>query len=163
MTTLSKKFTCYFHDPNSQDWSNESYEIIGDINNVDDFLYINGHLRENIHQGMFFLMRDGVFPSWNAEANLEGSTFTFKITKKETARIWGIACAQMIGETLLREEYRDKYWNIVNGITVSPKKNFCIVKIWLRKNDIISCKNDFTKYFNVIAPDYQGEILFKFW
>jgi hypothetical protein len=34
----------------------------------------------------------------------------------------------MCGETLFKNVANHEY---VNGITISPKKNFCIVKIWL--------------------------------
>jgi len=34
----------------------------------------------------------------------------------------------MCGDTLCVDK---KYNSFINGITISPKKNFCIIKIWL--------------------------------
>jgi hypothetical protein len=34
----------------------------------------------------------------------------------------------MCGETLCVDK---KHNSLINGITISPKKNFCIIKIWL--------------------------------
>jgi hypothetical protein len=35
----------------------------------------------------------------------------------------------MCGETIFEKDIHN---NLVNGISISPKKNFCIIKIWMK-------------------------------
>jgi hypothetical protein len=60
----------------------------------------------------------------------------------------------LVNETLLKKEYQE-HSEIINGVSFSPKKNFCIVKIWLKSTEI----QDHT-FFN-IQEEYHGTILFK--
>jgi len=34
----------------------------------------------------------------------------------------------LVGEALINEKMRTK----INGITISPKKHFCVIKIWMK-------------------------------
>ena len=49
--------------------------------------------------------------------------------------------------------------NNINGISISPKKNFCIIKIWLKNKDIFNNEN-VKEYFN-IPDEYTGDLIFK--
>ena len=52
----------------------------------------------------------------------------FKIANKTVYHIWKSLVYGLCGETL----FTDKEANAcVNGLSISPKKTFCIIKIWL--------------------------------
>jgi hypothetical protein len=42
--------------------------------------------------------------------------------------VWKALFYAVCGETVLNKKEHNKH---VNGITVSPKRNFCIVKVWM--------------------------------
>tara|TARA_B110000259_G_scaffold182335_1_gene225802 strand:- start:6475 stop:6987 length:513 start_codon:yes stop_codon:yes gene_type:complete len=155
---LNSEWNFYFHDPNSYNWDKKSYYKIYNLKSIIDYWNLNKEIENKIHQGMFFLMRDNIFPLWDNEDNKKGSNFSFKILKDISKIFWNKLNILILSESFLKEEYAEKYSNI-NGISISPKKNFCIIKVWLKNKDIFN--NDNVKeYFN-IPVDYTGDLIFK--
>ena len=60
--------------------------------------------------------------------NRNGGCFSYKITNKYVATIWKTLFYLLAGSNLCIKKEHNQY---INGITISPKKNFCIIKIWL--------------------------------
>lgn len=152
---LNDVWTMYFHDPNDMNWTNESYINTGNISTVDDFWNHSKHTNCHIHKGMFFLMREHVFPYWDDPLNIHGGCFSIKVLKDDMSIYWEDICIKLLGETLLNDPEK---WDLINGISTSPKKHFCIVKIWTRNVDLAN--EDPKKCFNLL-PNYHGDILFK--
>lgn len=150
---INDSWNVYFHDPFDINWTNQSYVLISSIGNLVEFWQNMFSMKENLHKGMFFIMRDGVFPCWDDPGNINGGCLSIKILKEDVYPFWEDLCIKMLGETLLKNESRDK-WNVINGISTSPKKHFCIVKIWLKDNTLN--KNDFD-----ISQSYYGDIIYK--
>ena len=83
---------------------------------------------EMITNCMLFIMRDGIKPMWEDPKNRKGGCFSYKINNKSVSSVWKNLSYSLVGESLTEN------LNVrpcINGITISPKKNFCIVKIWL--------------------------------
>ena len=59
--------------------------------------------------------------------------FSYKIPNKITIPTWKQTSYKMIGESVTKD---NALKNDINGITISPKRNFCITKIW-----IANCNN----------------------
>lgn len=154
-TFLNDIWTLYFHDPYDANWNTSSYQCLGNIGSVEEFWKHHSMLKPHLHKGMFFLMRDGIFPSWDATANINGGCMSIKVLKEHLADFWEDLLIKTLGETLLKEPHREKAWDCVNGLSTSPKKTFCIVKIWLKEKTITS------KEFFSILPKYHGDIIFK--
>lgn len=152
---LNDVWVMYFHDPFDVDWTNKSYHRMGDISTVADFWDHMKSLQKHVQNGMFFLMREHVFPCWDDPENIKGGCLSMKVLKEDIVHFWQHLSMQLVGETLLKPEHRDKHWNDVNGISVSPKKNFCIVKIWLR-DPVVENKD----WYDVLKV-YHGDIMFK--
>ena len=76
---------------------------------------------------MLFIMRDNIKPMWEADENKEGGSMSFKIYKKDIYDAWIQLVINLISENLLKES---KHFNKINGISISPKKTFSIMKIW---------------------------------
>jgi hypothetical protein len=151
---LNDIWNIYFHDPYDTNWNTNSYIRLGNISSTQEFWMHHKQLRPRVHQGMFFLMREYVFPMWDAEENIDGGCLSIKVLKENMPMFWEDLSIKLLGETLLKEQYRDK-WNIVNGISTSPKKHFCIIKIWMR-DDSLNSKD----YFDIMH-NYYGDILYK--
>ena len=127
---LHGKWDLYFHLPNDKDWKLSSYKIINkDIALVDKLITINEYLSEKIVKYcMLFVMRSGITPMWEDPQNRRGGCFSYKVSNKYVYDIWKTLFYSLCGETLCKNI---KQSPLLNGITISPKKNFCIVKIWL--------------------------------
>jgi len=151
---LNDIWSVYFHNPISNNWERDGYVKINDMSTVDEFWKTYDQIKKYIHNGMFFIMREHIFPKWDDPENKEGSFLSFKVLKDNIEEFSEKILIKMLGETILVDENVEK-WNHVNGISFSPKKNFCIVKIWLKSKDL-KVKEMFR------LPDmYHGEIIFK--
>lgn len=144
----------YFHDPYDSNWTNNSYKLLGTLSTVEEFWQHHNCIKEHINKAMFFLMRDYVFPCWDDAANIEGGCISIKVLKDQVSTFWEDICIKVLGECLLTEGHR-QHWNLVNGISCSPKKHFCIVKIWV-KDETLNSRDFFD-----LLPGYYGDVLFK--
>ena len=127
---LHGKWDLYYHLPNNNKWDLSSYTIImNGIDTVEKVLLLNDQVNDNIVKNcMLFVMREGVTPMWEDPKNREGGCLSYKVANKQVYEVWTHLFYLLCGETLCVDK---KYNKHVNGITISPKKNFCIIKIWL--------------------------------
>ena len=125
---LADKWTLWAHLPHDTDWSLSSYKEIITLETIEQALMLFENFPEvMIKNCMLFLMRKGIQPIWEDEKNKKGGCFSYKINNKNVTYSWKNLSYVLLGETLTTKEL-SKY---INGITISPKKNFCIIKIWL--------------------------------
>lgn len=128
MHPLNDKWVLWFHDPNDTNWDFSSYINIYDINSIETFWDVFNNInKSNVENGMFFIMREGIKPLWEDEKNKEGGCWSFKILKKNIFDSWLDVCVNCVNETLVKN-IDDA--SIITGISISPKKSFCIIKIW---------------------------------
>lgn len=124
---LNDTWTVYFHDPNDNDWTEASYRSLFNVSTVEEFTDVHSQFKDAWNQGMFFTMREHIFPVWEDEFNKTGGCFSFKIMKPEVHAYWFKLNAMLLGETLID---RDKSPQLC-GVSISPKRNFCILRIWV--------------------------------
>jgi len=151
---LYGKWTMYAHLPHDTDWSINSYKIIQKINYVEEsialFKIIPDILVKNC---MLFLMRDSIKPTWEDPCNREGGCFSFKVSNKNVPKAWKHLCFSLMGETISTDiSILDK----ITGASISPKKSFCIIKIWLS-----DCKTQNVNKLNTISGLDKYGVLFK--
>lgn len=127
---LNGKWKLYYHLPQDKNWDVSSYSVImDDINTAEKVIALNEFIHDNVIKNcMLFVMRDGITPMWEDPQNRNGGCFSYKIVNKFVPEVWKKLFYLITGETLCKEIGNSKY---INGITVSPKKNFCIIKIWM--------------------------------
>ena len=82
---------------------------------------------------MLFVMRNGITPMWEDKHNRQGGCFSYKVSNRFVPDVWKQLFFLLCGESLCIKKEDNQY---VNGITISPKKNFCIIKIWLADSHI---------------------------
>jgi len=126
---LSNKWTLWAHLPHDTDWSIKSYKQIFTVSNVEETIAITETLPPILVQNcMLFWMREGIKPTWEDPKNRNGGCFSYKVVNKTVYDSWKELTYFTLGNTLSKQmSFVDK----VNGFTISPKKNFCIVKIWM--------------------------------
>jgi translation initiation factor 4E len=130
MHKLSNKWTIYAHLPHDTDWSLNSYKTIFSTDTMEEFITLTESLPDKlISNCMLFIMKDNIKPIWEDSHNKNGGCFSYKISNKTVSSMWRKFSYKLVGNTLLRDCSK-KYKNNINGITISPKKNFCIIKIW---------------------------------
>ena len=75
---------------------------------------------------ILFIMRKGINPTWEDTKNSKGGCFSFKVSNKNVPYVWRDLSYTLMGETVANDP---KFQESVTGITISPKKSFCILKI----------------------------------
>jgi hypothetical protein len=103
-----------------------------EFNTIENFwkLYLNIE-QDLIINGMFFLMRKDILPIWEDPNNINGGFWSFKIPMNQIFNAWQEISMALIGEYILNDK---NDINSINGISISPKKNFSIIKIWNNGN-----------------------------
>lgn len=126
---LSDTWILWAHLPHDTDWSLKSYMKIYEFNTVEQAITITETLPPVLVTNcMLFLMRKGINPIWEDERNRNGGCFSYKIPNKDVPDAWKQLSYSLVGETMSDNK---KLLPHINGITISPKKNFCIIKVWL--------------------------------
>ena len=125
-TVLPQTWVLWYHDPNNNDYSLESYIKIIEVRTLADFWNITETISlEAWNSGMFFFMREGYRPLWDAPENDKGGAWSKKIDAQETHTVFVDCMVNCIAQSLLTKSNE-----CVVGVTVSPKGPFHIIKIW---------------------------------
>lgn len=130
---LNRSWTLWAHLPQNEDWSLGSYVAIHTLRTAEEAICVTETLPASLIENcMLFLMEEGINPMWEDKQNRNGGCFSYKIANKHVAKVWRDLSYVVMGETVSRNT---GFVKNVNGITISPKRNFCIVKIWMRNCD----------------------------
>ena len=131
--TLNDKWDLYYHLPHDKQWDLNSYKFIAkNISSLDTLIALNDTIPEKIVKHcMLFVMKNGITPMWEDKQNRNGGSFSYKVSNKSVHKIWKRIYLMLIGKTLTSDKAHRK----ITGITLSPKKNFCILKIWFTNCD----------------------------
>jgi len=130
MYELNTPWILWYHSIKDTTWTKSSYKEFYTFNNLYDYsLFIDIIEKNHLQNGMFFLMRGGIFPNWEDPDNSEGCCVSFKIpgetTKEEFCRI----LLHCLTEDILKDP---DTWEELNGFSIAPKKEFNIAKLWMR-------------------------------
>lgn len=129
---LQTPWTLYYHNPESKDWTIRSYTKVHTVHTVTEFCQLCYWIDQNIlhlHAGMFFLMRGTIMPTWEDPHNRTGGCWSFKVPMHEVGSLWNQLSARLVGERLSTTPM------LLNGISLSPKRGFCIIKIWNHRSN----------------------------
>ena len=130
---LKNKWNLWAHLPQDSDWTVKSYKKISQFKSIQDVIGITELLPEGLVKNcMLFIMKDGITPMWEDSKNRNGGCFSYKVSNKNVFEVWRDLTYVLVGETLSSNA---TFVNSISGITISPKKNFCIVKIWMTNCD----------------------------
>lgn len=152
MKYLNDKWAIYFHDPFDHNWDLSSYILISVVETVEDFVEIYSSYEELFYNGMFFIMRENITPRWEDENNKDGGCFSFKVSKCLMQDKLFELCAQTLGETIGKTTILSKN---INGISICPKKNYYIIRIWIKNSSYAGFNN-----YNISIPKYST-IMYK--
>ena len=126
---LQNKWTLWAHLPHDTDWTTKSYRNVHTITSVEETIALMESLPEVLVMNcMLFIMKEGIVPVWEDQNNRNGGCFSYKIPNKLVYSVWKELSFMLAGKTLSSNQ---AFVNTINGITISPKKSFCIIKIWM--------------------------------
>lgn len=137
---LENNWCLWYHSIKDNKWDKKSYQKLLIFRNLFDYKLITDSFEQNYYQnGMFFFMKDNIFPNWEDPNNRLGGCLSFKISSKDMIDTWGFLLLSIINESFFSDDN-----HMINGISISPKKEFNIIKIWLKDK-----KYDYKKFFKV--------------
>ena len=143
---LVNQWKIWYHSINDNNWNNESYKLIYNIGNLLDVKTVNELMKDNhLQNAMFFIMKNDIFPTWEDPENREGSSISYKIPASYLKDNWSLLLEKIIFQDYLKDKSKNSE---INGISISPKKEFNIIKIWLKNYDskFLECINDYPPY-----------------
>ena len=128
---LKSNWILWAHLPHENNWKLASYKKICTFTSIQDTMAISELLPDDLVKNcMLFIMKDGIAPMWEDSRNRTGGCFSYKVSNKNVVSVWRDLTYLLVGNTISSD---NMFVNNVCGITISPKKNFCIVKIWTSK------------------------------
>ena len=132
MNNLKDKWIIWYHSINDNKWDKNSYKNICNVDTLLDYQYITDTFQQDHYQnGMFFCMKDNIFPNWEDPDNRNGGCLSFKVPSKNIIKEWNDLLLKIITNNLFTSENYDE----INGISISPKKEFNIIKLWFKNSD----------------------------
>jgi len=144
MHRLQDNWVLWAHLPQDSNWTIQSYIPIMTISNVEEMLTLLHTLPEKIVTDcMLFLMKEHVTPTWEDPHNKKGGCFSYKISKRILEN-WRDMSFSISGNSLTKD---DSFNKDITGISISPKKNFCILKVWMS-----TCTHQNPSKISIINP-----------
>ena len=135
---INSKWCLWYHSIKDDKWTKDSYKKIINISNLLDYNFLQKNFeKQHLQNGMFFIMREDIFPTWEDPDNRLGGCISFKVLSNDILDSWNKLFLNLISENISLNE---KDFDEINGISIAPKKEFNIIKIWLR-NDTNEYKN----------------------
>ena len=129
---LNTNWDLWYHSIEDNNWNNASYKSLYKVKNLYDIQLLKDSIQQNyLQNGMFFIMREDIFPTWEDPDNREGCCISFKIPAPQLQDNWDFILERVLTEDILKDN--EKYLEL-NGLSISPKKEFNIIKLWLRNN-----------------------------
>ena len=161
--TFNSKWTLWHHSVQEKNWELTSYNKLICIENTSEFWNTIEHI--NLETSMLFLMRENILPLWESPDNISGGSWSFMIennnagdilTPNKAVELFKDFAIGMVGENLIETNTPETNL-LVNGISITPKTNSYIIKIWAKKFIEPRLLN---KTF--ITPEIQEKMIFRY-
>lgn len=153
---LTSEYVLWVHSTQNNDWSLAGYKKLCTIRNVSEFWQLFNNIHKlNFKNNNFFLMKQGVNPIWEDESNRDGGICSFRVEMDHALKVYELLCIFLMCNKLVA--------NIddINGISITPKNNWAILKIWNKdknnKIDRLLHKSILDKYKNVSIQYKQNQ------
>lgn len=144
---LNTNWCLWYHSINENSWKNSSYKELYKIRNLYDLKCVIDTIKKiHLQNSMFFIMREDIFPTWEYPDNRNGCCVSYKISSNVLDDQWNLIIKMILSEDIIKDK---ENYDLITGVSISPKKEFNIVKIWLREN-----VSDFTELLKEYEPFY---------
>ena len=142
---LNNKWWFWYHSINDNKWTKESYKKIYECQNIYDYHYMTETFKQEHYQkGMFFIMKEDIFPNWEDPYNRNGGCISFKIPGETIKEEFCKILLYCLTEDILNDP--DTFEEL-NGFSIAPKKEFNIAKLWMRNK-----QKKYTNLMKEVSP-----------
>lgn len=153
---LTSEYVLWVHSTQNNDWSLAGYTKLCTIHNVSEFWRLFNNLHKlNFKNNNFFLMKHTINPIWEDESNRYGGICSLRVEMDHALKVYELLCIFLMCEKLV-SDIAD-----INGISITPKNNWAILKIWNKdknnKIDKLLHKSILDKYKNVSIQYKQNQ------
>ena len=98
---LQNKWILWNHGLNDKSWSNNSYKNIFVYQNLYDLkIYFDNLDLLQLQNSMYFIMRDGIFPTWEDKNNKNGCCASFKVLSNDILETWKLLLQNILCENI---------------------------------------------------------------
>ena len=149
------EWNLWYHSITDDNWKKNSYKKVMTIKDLCDYYFLKcNYERQHLQNGMFFIMKGNIFPTWEDPENRLGGCISYKILSENILDAWNKLFLHLICEKIT--ENKD-LTNEINGISIAPKKEFNIIKIWVRNdtNNYKDILSDIDPYFKLEDSIYR--------
>ena len=119
-------WTAYFHEPEDTLWTAASYKL---LQKCTSWEALGAVLRElgphKTTNGLLRIMKGEISPLWENKANIRGGSYCLKVPRRSAIEVFTRYLAAAASNCCAKDAA-----NEIVGVTISPKKGFCIIKIW---------------------------------
>jgi len=137
----------WYHDPENKDYSIKGYIKVADFTTLHQFWSVIDTIpKEAWECGMYFFMRKGLTPLWEAPEHNNGGAWSKKIDAVQAHTSFVDLMVHCITNELLIDRKET-----LAGISISPKGQFHIIKLWNTTTTVSDKKylNSNLTYFKV--------------
>lgn len=116
------KWVLWAHLLNDKDWSLKSYKRLYEIENSTQFWKVYNNIHKfGLGIAHYFLMKDGVNPTWEDPHNRDGGICSIQIDNRNVSTSFEDFSARLV---------LDLVGDNINGISISPKTKWYLIKVW---------------------------------
>ena len=162
---LNNKWNLYIHCIKDRNWDNSSYKKIYSFNNLKELFSITNNLEYiGLQYYHFFIMKEGIFPTWEDLQNRDGGVCSFRTDLYPTSSssiyvvdLFKFLIYKTLGETVIND------MDDINGLSVSPRNNWAIIKIWNKdknKSELLKkeLKQTVNEKFGNVSIKYKSNV-----
>jgi len=147
-------WTAYYHEPEDNLWTADSYKRLQTITSWES---MGALLRElGIHKttnGLLRVMRGDTSPLWENKVNIRGGSYCLKVSRRNAIDVFQrYLAAAALGVAANNPA------NEIVGVTISPKRGFCIIKIWNLNCKTFNAQSDLQILHEEVKTD---EIIYR--
>lgn len=119
-------WSVYYHEPEDTSWTAESYKRLAVVSSWEGLGTVLRELGPHkTTNGLLRIMRGDTSPLWENKVNIRGGSYCLKIPRRSAIEVFTRYVAAAATGTCAKDPA-----NEIVGVTISPKKGFCIIKIW---------------------------------
>ena len=120
---LKDKWILWYHSITDNSWTKSSYKELSKVENFFDYQHIKEIFKQDHYQnGMFFYMKENIFPNWEDPDNRSGGCISFKVPSRDIIEEWNDLLLRCISNNILNENNNcSLHRNSENDICEKPK------------------------------------------
>jgi hypothetical protein len=116
----------YHHPMAEKKWTLSTFQKVATMATWREFWAVIEALRSSsLGESMFFLMREKVDPLYENSQNIRGGSYSLRISKDQAGE-----CFLVYAIAMMMNDATTDASNVINGMSISPKRGFSILKIW---------------------------------